>query len=200
MKTSPLSQIRRQAAAIVADARAAATVEMALILPVALSLLGLVMVGGQAFEVQRKVVLAARTVTDLVSQAPYTQDPSVPGATWLGQSALTTDMALAAEIVYPWPSSSLSVVVSQLQVNSSNNTGVVKWSQGYYNGVGLTNGTVVNLSPTMIATGATYLILGQVSYTFQPLGITYATGSMTLSNSELLTPRNAAQIQINSSD
>lgn len=55
------------------DARGSATVEMALILPVALSLLGLVMIGGQGFEVQRKVVLAARTMTDLVSQAPYSQ-------------------------------------------------------------------------------------------------------------------------------
>ena len=167
---------------------------MALILPVALSLLGLVMVGGQGFEVQRKVVLAARTVTDLVSQSPYVQDAVVTGAADLKQTALDTDLALAAEIVYPWPSTAMSVVVSELQVNSSNNTGVVVWSEPYYNGVKLPVGTVVTLSPAMIATGATYLIYGQVSYTFTPLGITFSTGAVTLNDFELLTPRNASQI------
>lgn len=115
----------------------------------------------------------------------------------MNQSALDTDLALSAEIIYPWPSTTLSVVVSELQVNASNNTGVVVWSEPYYNGVALPVGTKISLTPSMIASGATYLIYGQVGYTFQPFGINLPTGSVTLNDAELLTPRNASQITVN---
>ena len=45
-----------------------AAVETALIAPVAVALLGLVAIWGQAYAIQRKVTLAAHTITDLVTQ------------------------------------------------------------------------------------------------------------------------------------
>ncbi len=50
------------------DERAVAAVEAALIAPVAVGLLGLIAIWGQAIAIQRKVTLTATTITDLVSQ------------------------------------------------------------------------------------------------------------------------------------
>ena len=75
------------------DDRGSSVVEIALILPPALLMLALAVMAGQGFEIERKASLAARTVTDLVSQAPYVKNPAVTGATELKQSALDADLA-----------------------------------------------------------------------------------------------------------
>ena len=51
--------------AFVADAKGLAAIELALILPIALMLMSLVVFGGQAYSVQRKVTLAATTVANI---------------------------------------------------------------------------------------------------------------------------------------
>jgi Flp pilus assembly protein TadG len=60
---------RRLARAFLADAKGLAAVELALILPIALMLMSLVVFGGQAFGVQRRVTLAATTVANIFAQA-----------------------------------------------------------------------------------------------------------------------------------
>jgi hypothetical protein len=175
-----------------------AGVELALFLPPALILLALAVMAGEGFELQRKALLAARTITDLVSQAPYVQDPPVPGATLLNQSDLDTDLALSSEIMWPNSTSSLQVVVSELSVNAANKTGTVVWSEPYPAGASpLPIGMVINLSPDLVSAGATYLIYGQVQYTFAPLNIYQLVGPITLNEADTLVPRNAAQIAIN---
>ena len=52
----------------VADTRGVAAVELALLTPAALLFLALAVFGGEGLSIQRKVTLAARTVTDLVGQ------------------------------------------------------------------------------------------------------------------------------------
>jgi Flp pilus assembly protein TadG len=180
--------------------RGIATVEMALILPPALIMLGLVVMAGQGFEIERKASLAARTVTDLVSQAPYVPNPGVSGATELNQSDLDADLALSSEIMWPDSATSLQVVVSELQVNSANNTGTVVWSEPYNGATKLTVGATVTISASMVATGAKYLIYGQVQYPFQPLHIYQAVNPIILSERDMLVPRNATQITINWGD
>jgi Flp pilus assembly protein TadG len=176
--------------------RGTAGVELSLILPPALIMLGLITMAGLGFETERRVSLAARTVTDLVSQAPYVSNP-VTGATELNQSDLDTDLALASAIMWPYDTTSLQVVMSELSVNSLANTGTVVWSEPYNGATALPVGTVLNLSPSLVATGAAYLIYGQVQYTFQPLNIYMSIGTITLNESDTLVPRNAAQITIN---
>jgi Flp pilus assembly protein TadG len=187
----------RRAVGFLTNERGTSAVELALILPPALILLCLVTFAGEGFELQRRSLLAARTVADLVSQTPYAIDPNVAGATALNQSTLDTDLALAAEIMWPFPATTLQVVVSELSVNSANNTGTVVWSEPYNGAVALTVGTTVTLSPNIVATGATYLIYGQVQYTFQPLNIYLSSAAVTLNESDMLLPRNAAQITLN---
>jgi hypothetical protein len=57
-------------------------------------------------------------------------------------------------------------------------------------------GTVITLDPSYSAAGAAYLLYGQVTYTFQPLGGFLSLPTMTLSSTETLTIRNAPQIDI----
>ena len=179
------------------EEKGVAAVEMAFIAPAALMLLGLTLVGGQGFSVQTKVALAARTVTDLVSQAPYVKDPLVAGATSLNKSDLDVDLALASEIMYPNSTTGLTAVVSELLVNSTLATGTVVWSEAYNGATALPVGTVLHLDSSIVQTGATYLIYGQVQYSFQPLGVYLPTSTIVLSGAQTLTPRNASQITIN---
>lgn len=117
--------------AFVADETGSAVVEMAFIMPVVLLMLSIAMVGGQAFSAQTKVVLAAHTVTDLVSQTPYQMSSTVTGATQLNQSDLDTDLALASEVIYPFGSANMQVVVTEVSVNTTTQIGTVVWSEGY---------------------------------------------------------------------
>jgi len=175
-----------------------AGVELALILPPALIMLALAAMAGEGFEIQRKALLAARTVTDLVSQAPYVPDANLSGGTVLNYSDLYTDMGLSTEIMWPDSTSSLQVVVSELSVNAANNTGTVVWSYSYPTGTPtLPLNMVISLSPSLVSAGAAYLIYGQVQYTFQPLNIYQSVGAITLNEADTLVPRNAASIEIN---
>jgi Flp pilus assembly protein TadG len=182
-----------------ANHRGTSSIELAFILPPALLMLGLAVMAGEGFEIERRTLLAARTVTDLVSQTPYWQNLNVAGATQLNQSDLDTDLGLSSEIMWPNSTTGLQVVVSELLVNSANNTGVVVWSRPYPVGVAtaLAPNTVVPLSPSIVATGATYLIYGQVQYTYQPLNIMISSSPITFNESDILIPRNASQITIN---
>jgi Flp pilus assembly protein TadG len=193
--TAEIRSVKRRA--FVEDDSGVALVEMALIMPVALLMLSLAMMGGQAFTAQTKVVLAAHTVTDLVSQTPYLKSPTVSGATQLNQSDLDTDLALASEVMYPFGSANMQVVVTELSVNATNQIGTVVWSEGYNGGTPATVGAQVTLSPAVTAAGASYLIYGQVTYSFQPFGVYLRAATLNLTASEMLTPRNAGQIAIN---
>ena len=187
----------RRSIGFLTSERGTAGVELSLVLPPALILLCIVTFAGEGFELQRRASLAARTVADLVSQAPYVQNPNVAGATGLNQSALDTDLALSSEIMWPASTDTLRVLVSELSVKSANNTGTVVWSEPYNGAVALPVGTIISLSPSIVATGAAYLIYGQVQYMFQPLNIEQSIGSMTLNETDILVPRNANQITIN---
>ena len=60
----------------------------------------------------------------------------------------------------------------------------------------LSCGTVLTIDPSYAQSGATYLLYGQVSYDYQPLGVTFTLLPMTLASTEFLTIRNAQQITV----
>ena len=63
-----------------ADAKGLAAVELALILPLALMLMSLVVYGGQAYSVQRKVTMAATTVSNIFAQANNVNTSTITAA------------------------------------------------------------------------------------------------------------------------
>lgn len=189
---SPASLARR----FLENASGVAAVEMAFIAPVALGLLGLGVAGGQMMNLNHKVVLAAHTTTDLVARTVYYKDPNNPQAELLYQSALDADIAISQLIMYPDTSGTLLSVMSELLVNTNNNTGTVVWSEPSPGATALPVGTVIPLDPSYSQAGATYLLYGQVTYAFQPLGGILSLPAITLSSTETLTIRNAPQITV----
>ena len=79
-KTRHPHALRRRARTFLADARGLAAVELAMILPLALMLLSLVVYGGQAYWVQRKVTLAATTVANIFAQANNNNQSTITAA------------------------------------------------------------------------------------------------------------------------
>lgn len=194
-----MRSLPRRLKRMLADDYGIAAVEMSLVAPVALLFLSVAVAGGQSLSLYHKTVIAAHTVTDLVSRTPYQKDTltNTALAELLNESDLDTDLMLSQMIYYPNSASSLQVVMSELQVNSQTNQGTVVWSEGCNGGTALTVGTVLNLDPSYSALGANYLLYGQLNNTFQPLGGMLAIPPITLTSSEMLTIRNAQSITIN---
>jgi Flp pilus assembly protein TadG len=184
---------------LLAEDGGVAAVEMSIIAPVALLFLSVAVAGGQTLTLYHKTVLAAHTVTDLVSRTPYQKDTitNTAQAEMMNESDLDTDLMLSQMIYYPNDATNLQVVMSELQVNAQTNQGTVIWSEGCNGATPLKVGAVLNLDPSYSALGAQFLLYGQVNNTFQPLGVTLSLAPITLSSTEMLTIRNATSITIN---
>jgi Flp pilus assembly protein TadG len=202
----------RRARVFLAEAKGLAAVEMALILPVALMLMSLVVYGGQAYGVQRKVTLAATTVANIFAQANNNNQSTITAA------ELNQILAYPNLVLYPYDASAVQVVVSQLLVTTSNGTatGTVCGSWPNANGTARTVGTQLSLDPSIAsafsgsgsndnpACGSilantvptNYVVLGEVHYPFQPTGIWFSVGSMTLHDSSIMIPRVASPITV----
>ena len=175
------------------DARATAAVEAALILPIALTMFALLIYGAEAFAIQRKVTLTARTVTDLVTQAAPTQMSS--GASVVVHATIDNDLCAASAVITPYDSTKLTMVISEVLVNSDQATAVVKWSQPY-NGVTARASSSTITLPTGLGTGqaGTYLVLGEAAYNYTPLQIFTPASALTLHDAIYLTPRQSTSI------
>jgi Flp pilus assembly protein TadG len=199
----------RRARAFLTDAKGLAAVELAMILPLALMLMSLVVYGGQAYGVQRRVTLAATTVANIFAQANNNNQSTITAA------ELNQILAYPNLILYPYDGSTAAVVVSQLQVSVSGNgtaTGTVgtcpitgnssapcSWANA--NGTPLPVGTQLSIDPAIasaFAPGSTnnYVVLGEVQYPFQPTGIYLSVASITLHDSIIMIPRVASPITV----
>ena len=199
----------RRARGFLAEAKGLAAVETALILPVALMLMSLVVYGGQAYGVQRRVTLAATTVANIFAQANNNNASTITAA------ELNQILAYPNLILYPYDASAAAVVVSQLQVTvngdgtatgtvgtcpiTGNSSAPCSWANA--NGTPLSVGTQLSIDPAIASAFApgssnNYIILGEVQYPFQPTGIWFSVGSMTLHDSIIMIPRVASPITV----
>jgi Flp pilus assembly protein TadG len=188
------------------DARATAAVEAALILPVALTMFALLIYGAEAFAIQRKVTLTARTVTDLVTQAAPTQMSS--GASLVSHSqsgdnpGIDTYLGVSSSVLTPYASANLSMLISEVQVNSDQVTAVVQWSEPCPSSACPNNGLTARplgqtiTLPTGLGTGqaGSYFVLGEVAYNYTPLQIFTPATALTLHDAIYLTPRQSTSI------
>ena len=205
-------RLRGRARAFVADAKGLAALELALILPLALMLMSLVVFGGQAYGVQRRVTLAATTVANIFAQANNTN------ASIITEAQKDQILAYPNLVLYPYDGSTATVVVSQLLVTTSNGTatGTVCGSWPNANGTARTVGSQLSLDPSIAAafSGSSagnnpacgsipantvptnYVVLGEVTYPFQPTGIWFSVGTMALHDSIIMIPRVASPITV----
>ena len=176
------------------DARAVAAVEAALILPIALTMFALLLYGAEAFAIQRKVTLTARTVTDLITQTTPTMvsgQPSVP------QSSIDSDLAYASSVLAPYAAANLTMLASEVLINSNQTTATVQWSEPYNGATPRAAGSTVTL-PTGLGTGqaGNYFVMGEVYYNYTPLNLYTPTTAMTLHDAIYLTPRASASLNM----
>ena len=174
---------KRRSSPFCRDFTAAATVEFVLLAPVILTMIALVVIGGEGFELNRKITMVVRTLADLASQQTNIGTSS-------SNYTYTQLLNAASLVVQPYDSSQLSLVLSEVSTNGSG-TGVVNWSQGnaaaVANSMVLTAGATVTV-PSNITT-AGYLILGSARYNFQPLGIYLPVATFPITDSLYLAPR-----------
>lgn len=182
--TASLNALARRAgsriARLVKDRRGLAAVEFAMLLPMMLTLyLGSSEVS-QGIAVQRKVTLTARAVADLASQ--YTD---------ITNADMSNILAASSDIIAPYPSANLGVVVSEVSINAQGQASVV-WSDTL-NGSALAVGQVVSI-PSALAVPNTYLILGQAQYSYNPPYGYVVTGTLTLSDQIFMRPRQSTSV------
>ena len=187
----------RSGRALLADAGGLAAIELALILPFAAMLMSLVVYGGQAYSVQRRVTLAATTVANIFAQANNTNSSTITAA------ELSQILAYPNLILYPYSSTGVAVEVSQLLVTVNGNgtaTGTVKGSWANANGTVRPTGQQLSIDPSIAAafsgTGNNYVVLGEVQYPFQPTGLYFSVSAMTLHDSIIMIPRVASPITV----
>src|SRR5271154_4792052 len=202
-----LGLLRRSGRAFLADAGGLAAIELALILPFAAMLMSLVVYGGQAYWVQRKVTLAATTVANIFAQANNTNASTISAA------ELNQILAYPNLILYPYNATGVAVEVSQLQVTVNANgtaTGTVCGSWANANGTPRPTNQQLSVDPSIAAafsgtanndspncnSPANYVVLGEVQYPFQPTGLYFAVSTMTLHDSIIMIPRVASPIPV----
>jgi Flp pilus assembly protein TadG len=206
-------KLRPGVRAFFADAKGLAAVELAMILPIMLMLMSLVVFGGQAYGVQRRVTLAATTVANIFAQANDVNTSTITAA------ELNQILAYPNLILYPYDGSTAAVVLSQLLVTVNSNgtaTGTVCGSWPNANGTARTVGSQLSVDPSIASAFAgsaannnpacgsipantvptNYVVLGEVNYPFQPTGIYFSVGSFTLHDSIIMIPRVASPITV----
>ncbi len=162
------------------DLRGANAVEFAMILPVMIFLY----IGGlqltQGVSAYRKVTVTARTVADLATQ--YTS---------MSATDVSNVLNASAQIMYPFPSSGLKIVLTEFSTSLSG-VSTVTWSKTL-NGTALTQGQVIVL-PTNICQPGASVVRADVSYTYTPAIGTAMTGSIPLASSLYMSPRQIQSI------
>ncbi len=194
------SSARDRARQYAQDASGVAAVEFSLILPVALLMMALVVYGGQAFRIQRKVELSAATVANLVAQGDNTSVASVTSA------EMTQILAYPNLILYPNDASAIQVVVSELAISSVSGvvSGTVVGSWANANATVRPCNQQVPINSNIVAAftgGASaytnnsgYVILSEIVYPFNPYDLYGSVGPLTLHNSILMIPRTNTEV------
>jgi Flp pilus assembly protein TadG len=169
-----------------ADRGGISAVEFALILPFMVTLyLGTVELG-DGLAVQFRTTLAARTVADLTSQ-------------YVNVDAATMNQILgaASTVVAPYSADNMTVVVSEVTTTDGNGDAQVTWSAAN-TGNGRVVGSSVTL-PNALQTlpKSTSLILGEVTYPYNPEFGYVLTGIINIYESQFFYPRLSTCVNYN---
>ncbi len=172
---------RRAADAVSAlrrDRRGVSAVEFALILPLMVTLFLATVETTQGLQADRKVSLAARTLSDLSSQATVISDTD-----------MSNIMDATADIIAPFAMTQAQVVVTGIQTDILGVSRVV-WSDARNTTkytCGQTMTVPAQLKPLIGTTG--FLVLAEVKYYYTPTVAYLISGTVTLSDRLYTRPR-----------
>ncbi|OAF12244.1 pilus assembly protein TadG [Bradyrhizobium centrolobii] len=161
---------RSSAGEFLADSRALAATEFAMIVPLMLVMFFGTVELSSAVAIDRKVTLIARTLSDLTSQSAGT----------VTDSNLQNTFTASISIVTPYDASLVNATLSQIYIDT-NSIATIQWSKAATIASGATQATlttpppsrtpgtkVTSMIPPALLVPSTYLILSEVSYTYQP--------------------------------
>jgi Flp pilus assembly protein TadG len=169
------------------DHRGVAAVEFAIILPfMALLYIGGVELG-DGLAIQVKVTDTAHSVTDLISQ-----QSAITNITTVNSILNASSAIIAPYASPPYSASNLMVTVSEVTTDSSGKA-TVTWSESL-NGTKRPMGQTMTLPSSLAGQANISLILGEVSYKYTPNLGGGITGTVVISDSYYLFPRNSASI------
>jgi Flp pilus assembly protein TadG len=163
------------------DQRGVAAIEFALVLPMLL----FVGLGGYA-------------LTDACSTYRKLTDTTVETAnvaaqyTTMQQADAQTVMAATAQIMAPYPTANLKMVLSVITTDT-NSKATVLWSQAYQGGTPLTKTTAFTL-PANLAQPSTSYVVVQSNYTFIPLTGSGLAASIPMQDQLIILPRQSPSI------
>jgi Flp pilus assembly protein TadG len=136
---------------------------------------------GDGLSIDVKITDTTHTVADLI-----TQNTSINNAT------MVAILGASSKIIAPYAPSQLVVTISEVSTNASGHA-TVTWSDSL-NGTARPVGQPMTLPSSLAGQANISLILGEVSYAYTPnLGYTI-TGTVNLSDSYYLFPRNSTSI------
>jgi|SRR6266851_4213010 len=190
MKMSPIKKMSFRARGLLNDCRGIAAVEFAVIVPVMLVMFFGVVEFSSGLAVNRKVTLAARTLSDLVSQSTNVLDTDLTNA---GQAAKA--------IMTPYPPAPLKSQITELYVDPATKVARVQWSRALTidSSGNVTFGVSTHMAkdvvviPTDLQAGGTYVIWSEVSYVYVPaVGYVMAKTGVTLKDFTYTRPRQSA--------
>src|SRR3954453_14000684 len=141
MMTILRTGVARRAAAMVADCRAIAATEFAVIVPIMLVMLFGTIEFSSGVAVDRKVTLAARTLSDLTSQSPPSSPNSVKST--VDDSYLQNVFTASIAILQPYSSTPVRAQLSEIYVDS-NQVARIQWSKAGTIGTGATQATLAS--------------------------------------------------------
>jgi Flp pilus assembly protein TadG len=157
------------------DDRGMAAVEIALLLPLMVSLYFGAVQLSQAVTAKSNVTLTARTISDLVSRVST-----------INNADMTNALNASSAVMAPFPVSNLKVTVSSINIDA-NGKATISWSDTL-NGSARAVGSVVTL-PTALSVASTSLIWAEVQYAYTPAIGYVITGTLALKDQMFMGPR-----------
>jgi Flp pilus assembly protein TadG len=177
----------------IASQRGVAAIEFAMIMPVLLILFL------SSFDVGNAIIVYLKVRTAAYELAAITNQYGTGSTAQISTSTMSTITAATSAVMAPFPSSAAVVTISQIKATSAG-AATVSWSYTV-NGTAL-SGSYTGLPSNMAKNSCNntypcYFILSSVQYPYTPLFGHYMTGSLTLSDTLLMTPRVSKCVQYN---
>jgi Flp pilus assembly protein TadG len=160
-----------------------AAVEFALTLPMMILLYFGGYEASDAVATYRKLADTTATIANVAAQ--YTT---------MSQTDVASVFAASSQVMAPYSTATLSIVMSEIQTDAKSNA-TVAWSRATSGATPLAQGAVVTL-PTGMASPSTFYIQVVTTYVFVlPTGIAF-TQNLSFSNQIYMVPRNSASISL----
>ena len=171
------------------DRRGVAALEFALVMPVFMVLFLVGFEITQCMATYRKVSDCTTEVANIMVQTTTTNTAGIQAVA-----------AASTQIMAPYPTGNLSILISQIQTDANNNA-TVSWSVPYGGVTKLNKGSSFTITPATLSQPSSYYILVQTSYTYTYLAwIGAATGvlngvtSTTLPGQIYMIPRQSTSV------